>query len=59
MRLDTKHSIVDLLKSLKIDSSMGHRKVLAGLLGISNYSGTGEQNVSMIQKIIGLKSAGL
>lgn len=41
-------SIVDALKSAKIDSSFSYRKKLARLNGISNYSGTPEQNIKLL-----------
>lgn len=41
-------SIVDALKSAKVDSSFSYRKKLARLNGISNYSGTPEQNIKLL-----------
>lgn len=41
-------SIVDALKSLKIDSSMTNRKKIASKNGISGYSGTPTQNTKML-----------
>lgn len=41
-------SIVDALKSLKIDSSMAFRKQIAAANGIANYSGTPAQNIRLL-----------
>lgn len=41
-------SIVDYLKSRKMDSSFGARKVLAGQNGITGYSGTAKQNTALL-----------
>ena len=49
--LNTKTSIVDYLKSQGKDSSMSARKELAKQYGISNYSGTYEQNVTLLNKL--------
>lgn len=51
--LNTKESIVDLLKSQGKDSSYSARKELAQSLGITNYSGSSEQNVAMIKALSG------
>lgn len=37
-------SIVDGLKAIGVDSSFSHRKLIARVNGIANYSGTAEQN---------------
>lgn len=50
------NSIVDGLNSVGYDSSYASRKELATKLGISNYSGTAEQNLKMIELLKG-KSA--
>ena len=42
-------SIVDALKSIGADSSYDYRKKIAAANGISNYSGTAEQNTKMLQ----------
>lgn len=44
-------SIVDILKSLNIDSSFSNRKSIAKLNGISNYSGTAAQNEKLVELI--------
>jgi hypothetical protein len=54
--LDWKHSIVDQLKLLGIDSSYAHRKELAQELGIQGYQGTAEQNVEL-HRIVMVKLA--
>ena len=54
--LDWKHSIVDLLKLLGIDSSYAHRKELAQELGIEGYQGTAEQNIEL-HRIVMVKLA--
>lgn len=41
-------SIVDGLKSIGVDSSMGNRKKIAAANGISNYVGTAEQNTRLL-----------
>jgi hypothetical protein len=51
--LNTKQSVVDYLKSQGQDSSMAARKEIAKNLGISNYSGTYEQNVQMLKALQG------
>ncbi len=50
--LDWKASIVDLLKLLGIDSSYGHRKELAGEMGIEGYEGTAEQNIALHKAVL-------
>ena len=42
------NSIVDALKSIGVDSSFENRKKLAELNGISNYTGTPEQNTYLL-----------
>ncbi|ADV46278.1 DUF3597 domain-containing protein [Nitratifractor salsuginis] len=54
--LDWKHSIVDLLKLLGIDSSYAHRKQLAEELGIQGYEGTADQNIEL-HRIVMVKLA--
>lgn len=44
-------SIVDALKSLKIDSSFNHRKKIAKANGIKNYIGTPSQNTKMLDML--------
>lgn len=44
-------SIVDALKSLKVDSSFSHRKKIAKANGIKNYIGTPKQNLTMLDKL--------
>jgi hypothetical protein len=41
-------SIVDALKSLSIDSSFTSRKQLAAINNIKNYTGTGKQNITLL-----------
>ena len=50
-KLNTKQSVVDYLKSQGQDSSMSARKELAKSLGISNYSGSYDQNVQMLNML--------
>lgn len=50
-KLNTDVSIVDYLKSKGQDSSYTSRKKLAEQYGISNYSGLGEQNTQLLQKL--------
>lgn len=47
------NSIVDYLKSVGIDSSYKNRKKLAKENGISNYSGTADQNLKLLEKLRG------
>lgn len=49
--LNTNTSIVDALKAIGVDSSMANRKKIASANGISNYSGTYSQNVSLLSKL--------
>ena len=44
-------SLVDALKSIGEDSSYSKRKIIAELNGISDYSGTGEQNTELLNKL--------
>lgn len=46
-------SIVDYLKSIGRDSSYAVRKALAAQYGITNYSGTAEQNLALLDKLRG------
>ncbi len=50
-------SIVDALNSVGYDSSFSNRKILANKLGISNYTGTAEQNLKMIALLKGNTSS--
>lgn len=45
--LDHRLSIVDLMKSVGMDSSMSARKKLAAEFGIHNYTGTAAQNIKL------------
>ncbi len=47
------NSIVDYLKSIKVDSSFTNRKKLAAKHGIKNYSGTASQNAQLLKKMRG------
>ncbi len=47
------NSIVDYLKSIKVDSSFANRKKLAAKHGIKNYSGTAKQNEQLLKKMRG------
>ena len=44
-------SIVDALKSQKVDSSFSHRKKIAKANGIKNYIGTPKQNIELLNKL--------
>lgn len=44
-------SIVDALKSLKVDSSFKHRSKIAKANGIKNYVGTPKQNLKMLDML--------
>lgn len=50
-KLNTSTSIVDFLKSTGAPSSYADRKAKANELGISDYRGTADQNVSMLRKL--------
>lgn len=50
-------SIVDWLKSQGRDSSFAARKKLAAQYGISNYTGTAEQNMQLLQYLTGKSSS--
>jgi len=47
------NSIVDYLKSINVDNSFNNRKKLATSKGISNYSGTEQQNLQLLKTIRG------
>lgn len=53
LQLFATNSIVDILKSQGKDSSYSARKNLAQQMGISNYSGTAEQNTAMAKMLSG------
>jgi hypothetical protein len=55
-KLNTKTSVVDLLKSQGKDSSYEARKKLAQEYGIENYRGTGEQNKQLREILSGTPS---
>ena len=44
-------SIVDAFASFGVDSSMANRKIIAEYNGISNYSGTAEQNIELLNRL--------
>lgn len=44
-------SLVDALKSIGEDSSFSNRKLIAEINGISNYSGTAEENIELLNKL--------
>lgn len=48
-----KNSIVDTLKSQGIDSSFSNRTKIANQYGINNYTGTAEQNISLLNILKG------
>ncbi|MCI3027667.1 N-acetylmuramoyl-L-alanine amidase [Desemzia sp. C1] len=45
------NSLVDYLKSIKVDSSPANRKKLAAKYGIKNYKGTAAQNLQLLNKM--------
>ncbi len=47
------NSIVEALNGVGVDSSYNNRKILAEKLGITNYKGTAEQNLKMIELLKG------
>lgn len=47
------NSVVDYLKSVKVDSSYNNRKKLAENYGIKNYKGTASQNTQLLKKLRG------
>ena len=49
--LNTSTSIVDALKATGTDSSFAHRKAIAQANGISNYTGSYSQNVTLLNKM--------
>lgn len=51
LKLNTDTSIVDYLKSQGQDSSYGSRKKLANQYGISNYTGTAQQNTQLLNLV--------
>ena len=48
---NTETSIVDYLKSIGQDSSYSARSALASQYGITNYTGSGEQNLELLNKL--------
>jgi N-acetylmuramoyl-L-alanine amidase len=46
-------SVVDYLKSIKVDSSFNNRKKIAAELGIKGYEGTAAQNAALLKKMRG------
>lgn len=44
-------SLVDYLKSIKVNSSFANRKKLAAQYGIKNYTGTAAQNLQLLNKM--------
>ena len=49
---DSSHvSLVDALKSIGVDSSMANRKIIAQINNITDYSGTSEQNLELLNKL--------
>jgi hypothetical protein len=46
-KLDWRHSVVDFMKALDLDSDEDAREELADDLGIRDYSGTAEQNIAL------------
>lgn len=52
-------SVVDYLKSVGVDSSFANRKKLALNHGISNYSGSTEQNIKLLAKLRGESSSSI
>ena len=52
-RLDWRHSIVDLLKLLDLDSSLSARKELAEELGVrAGADGSAEQNIALQKAVL-------
>ncbi|NNM76675.1 DUF3597 domain-containing protein [Sphingomonas sp. ID1715] len=52
-RLDWRHSIVDLLKLLELDSSLAARKELAGELSVhAGADGSAEQNIALQKAVM-------
>lgn len=45
------NSLVDYLKSIKVDSSPANRKKIAAKYGIKNYKGTAAQNLQLLNKM--------
>lgn len=46
-KLDWRHSIVDTMKLVNVDSSFSNRKQLAGEFGIADYKGSAEDNIKL------------
>ena len=49
--LDTDSSVVDLMKSKRMDSSFSARRKLAASLGRPNYSGSAEDNIWLHEQV--------
>lgn len=56
--LNPETSITDLLKALKLDSSIENRKKLAEEVGISSYTGTAEQNIALHKAVLNKATQG-
>lgn len=56
-KLNWRTSIVDLMKLVSIDSGFANRKELAVELGMTDYSGTGDQNIALHHAVINLLAA--
>src|SRR5690625_1147834 len=52
----TTTSIVDYLKSIKVNSGLANRKRLAKQYGIKNYNGTASQNNELLRKMRGVSA---
>ena len=50
-------SIVDLMKMVGVDSSYANRKELAEELGMVDYEGTAEQNISLHHAVLNMLAA--
>lgn len=51
-KLNWQTSIVDLMKLVKVDPSYENRKELAHELGMTDYSGTAEQNLALHHAVL-------
>ena len=52
-KLDWKHSIVDLMKLVGLDSDYASRKELAEELGNTDYTGSAEDNIRLHKQVMG------
>lgn len=56
-RLNWRTSIVDLMTMVDVDPSFANRKELADELGLTDYTGTAEQNIALHHAVLNMLAA--